>query len=35
MENELNCTHHSKPLDYFCETCKELACDDCMLHGPH
>ena len=29
------CHTHGKPIEYLCETCNELACEDCFFDGPH
>ena len=36
-EATINCAHHNKPLERFCETCEELICDDCTVkkHKDH
>ena len=37
QEATISCAYHNKPLERFCETCKELICDDCTVkkHKDH
>ncbi|CAD8181009.1 unnamed protein product [Paramecium pentaurelia] len=35
MNQNRECQHHEKVTELFCETCKDLVCNDCVSYGPH